>query len=426
MGCDIDTWRGNKASDVITSRPRHSETLSLTGLRGLAALSVLVAHYSEWCAPYNRMTAPGWLIRALGNAEWGMSLFFTLSGFVIAYNYLSMDWGNRAAASTARFAWLRFSRLYPVLLVYLALIYMRPALYGSQTLTAQLLLMISIESLYPFKLAGRWLTDPMCWSISTEIALYAIFVGCVVAFRKAKRRFGSAVIAIAAGLAVFYLTAIAWLTLHQGPMYPALASLPAAFDPIAPDEAARWFFYWSPYVRFYDFAFGWIAAVAVLRGFRLPPWLDDGVLPLCCAALWLAWVSGVFGFAETLLQPVLPLLFAAIMLARPASRLSRALSASGLLFFGEISYSLYLFHPFATNLADGMRNQTFSWLGFVDFCGLFAVDFVIAVALAAGLYRVIEVPAQKALRSLLRGRARPAVGEIVAEGHIAAPTEGTR
>jgi peptidoglycan/LPS O-acetylase OafA/YrhL len=325
------------------SRSTHSETLSLTGLRGLAALCVLVEHYSVWCAPYDRMMAPGWLIRALGNSAWGMSLFFTLSGFVIAYNYLAMDWGNRAAASAARFAWLRFSRLYPVLLVYLALTYVRPSSYGDETLTAQALLMVSVESLYPFKLNGHWLTDPLCWSISTEIALYAIFVLCVVAFRKAKRRFGGAAIGIAAGLAVLYLTAIAWLTWHQATMYPALAALPSAFDPISPEEGARWFFYWSPYVRFYDFAFGWMAAIAVLRGFRLPPWLDGGILPLCCAILWLAWVSGAFGFREDILQPLLPPLFAMVMAARPASRISRALSVPWLLFFWrDILFALFV------------------------------------------------------------------------------------
>jgi peptidoglycan/LPS O-acetylase OafA/YrhL len=130
------------------SRSTHSETLSLTGLRGLAALFVLIEHYSVWCAPYDPLLAPGWLWRSLGNSRFGMSLFFTLSGFVIAYNYLALDWGNRAAASVARFAWLRFSRLYPVLLVYLVLIYVRPSNYGDQALTAQSLLLVSAESLY--------------------------------------------------------------------------------------------------------------------------------------------------------------------------------------------------------------------------------------------------------------------------------------
>ncbi len=388
---------------MTASRSAHSETLSLTGLRGLAALSVLLAHYSVWCAPYDRMTAPSWLMRGMDYSAWGMSLFFTLSGFVIAYNYLSMDWDGSAAASARRFAWLRFSRLYPVLLVYLALTYVRPSPFGERTGLADVMLLVSVQSLYPFKINGHWLTDFLSWSISTEITLYALFVCCVIAFRKARSRFGRVANGVAAGVAMAYLLAMTWLSWHRDAVVPALMSLPTAFDTLSSQEAIRWFFYWSPYVRFYDFAFGWMGAVALLRGFRLPWWLDDAVLPLFCGAFLLTWVFlGSFGLGEPQLQPLLPPLFAAIMLARPSSRLSRALSVPGLLFFGEISYSLYLFHPFATNLADHARGQPFSWFGFVEFCGTFALDFVIAVALAAGLYRVVERPAQSALRHFAR------------------------
>ena len=400
------------------SRSTHSDTLSLTGLRGLAALFVLIEHYSVWCAPYDPLLAPGWLWRSLGNSRFGMSLFFTLSGFVIAYNYLALDWGNRAAASVARFAWLRFSRLYPVLLVYLALLYLRPSNYGDQALTAESLLLVSVESFYPFKINGHWLTEPLCWSISTEIALYAIFAVSIIAYRTVRRRFGLSAAAVASGIAISYLATVAWLTWHPEKTYPVLGALPLIFDPIPLPDLGYWFVYWSPYVRFYDFAFGWMAAALVLRGFRLPTWLGDGLVPLCCIALWLAWVSGMFGDGSAVLQPLLPPLFAAIMLAPATSRLSRALSVPVLLFLGEISYSLYLFHPFATNLADHARGQPFSWVGFVDFCGTFALDFVIAIALAAGLYRVIEVPAQKALRRLARRRG---AAEIVPASTVSSP-----
>jgi peptidoglycan/LPS O-acetylase OafA/YrhL len=234
-----------------------------------------------------------------------MSLFFTLSGFVIAYNYLAMDWANRAAASAGRFAWLRFSRLYPVLLVYLALIYARPSDYGDQTLTVQSLLLLSVESLYPFKINGHWLTEPLCWSISTELALYAMFAGCVIAFRKAKLRFGRPASWVAVGVAILYLVTIVWLVWHPQTMDPVVAVLPAAFDTVQPSEGAYWFFYWSPYARFYDFAFGCIAAFSVIRGYRLPTWLAWAG-PLAFGALWLAWVSGIHDLNPMFFQPLSP------------------------------------------------------------------------------------------------------------------------
>ena len=311
---------------MTASRPAHAETLSLTGLRGIAALFVLVAHYATWCAPYDLTTAPKWLWHSLDNAHFGMSLFFTLSGFVIAYNYLAMDWGNRATASAGRFAWLRFSRLHPVLLVYLALIYARPSDYGDQSPTALSLLLVSVESLYPFKINGHWLTDPLCWSISTELALYAIFACGLIAFRKAKRRFGKPVSWIAAGVAILYLATIAWLLWHPQEIDPVVAAFPSAFDAVPASEGGYWFLYWSPYARLYDFAFGCMAAVAVIKGVRLPPWLAWAG-PLGFGALWLAWVSGVNDLNPMFFQPLSPPVFAVIMAASPRSRPFRALSA---------------------------------------------------------------------------------------------------
>ena len=56
----------------------------LTGLRGIAALAILLNHILLIC-PYLRKTM---LFSHLQNAGGvGMSLFFTLSGIVIYYNY---------------------------------------------------------------------------------------------------------------------------------------------------------------------------------------------------------------------------------------------------------------------------------------------------------------------------------------------------
>ena len=70
------------------------EILPLTGLRGIAALLVVLAHYIGWYAPYQSRTEPQWFRAFFETDQLGMTLFFTLSGFVIAYNYLDMDWGG--------------------------------------------------------------------------------------------------------------------------------------------------------------------------------------------------------------------------------------------------------------------------------------------------------------------------------------------
>jgi peptidoglycan/LPS O-acetylase OafA/YrhL len=87
----------------------------LTGLRFVAAFCVLIAHsVTVLMGGYHVY----WLRTASG---FGMTLFFVLSGFVIHYNYAAAVTGRQAARGTAAFFWARFARLYPLLLLMLAL-----------------------------------------------------------------------------------------------------------------------------------------------------------------------------------------------------------------------------------------------------------------------------------------------------------------
>ena len=85
----------------------------LTGLRGLAAYAVLIAHAMDASVGHKEGIAHS---LAVGLAYFGMSLFFVLSGFVIAYNYekkLHLSHGRK------RFFVARFARLFPLYAVVL-------------------------------------------------------------------------------------------------------------------------------------------------------------------------------------------------------------------------------------------------------------------------------------------------------------------
>jgi peptidoglycan/LPS O-acetylase OafA/YrhL len=93
---------------------------SLDVLRGVAALGVVLWHWQHFffvgsrLGAYDASQAPlyslafifydkGWL---------GVDLFFSLSGFVFFWLYSARI--SEGSISTGRFAWLRFSRLYPL------------------------------------------------------------------------------------------------------------------------------------------------------------------------------------------------------------------------------------------------------------------------------------------------------------------------
>jgi peptidoglycan/LPS O-acetylase OafA/YrhL len=90
--------------------------IALDGLRGVAALVVLVMHRGRWWYP------PGGF---LGHGYLAVDFFFLLSGFVIAFAY---DQRMASGLSVVRFMALRLIRLYPLILAGLLLGALWPAI----------------------------------------------------------------------------------------------------------------------------------------------------------------------------------------------------------------------------------------------------------------------------------------------------------
>lgn len=89
---------------------------ALTGLRGVAALWVLIYHL-----PHERYAEPiNWLVTAIGAAgHLGVELFFVLSGFVISLNYAHARL-HSSVKLYGTFLLKRLARIYPVHIVMLA------------------------------------------------------------------------------------------------------------------------------------------------------------------------------------------------------------------------------------------------------------------------------------------------------------------
>jgi peptidoglycan/LPS O-acetylase OafA/YrhL len=384
---------------------KKPEISALTGLRGVAALSVIVSHYASWRAPYHFNTVPWFIERLFGTAGFGMSLFFTLSGFVIAYNYVDLDWGKRAIASLGHFAWLRFSRLYPAFMLFVVIVAVSQ--YGGGTLgnafwPVTLLVTSSAQSFFPFQFNGTMIYDlsyNVSWSISTEAAFYLFFALSMILLRKCTLRFGpiGSHAWIACGL--LYLGAIAFLNVHSAATVHILSSaFPAN---LTNDELDHWFFYFSPFTRFYDFVFGCMAAAAVKRGVDL----RNFSLPAIVVLIWSTWFAVSLDWHTfQILQP--PLL--CIVMASPsqATLTGRTLSTCGLVSIGKISYSLYLFQTLVSFIPLS-QTAVFTWPLFCQFMGYLAISLLTLGCFAMGVYVCIERPAQRWLRRLLDYFERP-------------------
>src|SRR5579875_379384 len=88
-----------------------TEIKALTGLRFIASYSIVVAHF--WSLT-TFGDAPRFNATFLSFAFFGMSLFFTLSGFVIYYNYADAFHRRPFGEALRSFAVARFARIYPL------------------------------------------------------------------------------------------------------------------------------------------------------------------------------------------------------------------------------------------------------------------------------------------------------------------------
>jgi peptidoglycan/LPS O-acetylase OafA/YrhL len=146
---------------------------SLDGLRGAAAVAVMLFHFHYYFVPQAGLIG---LIPGLGRAYLGVDLFFLLSGFVISHVYgreMASDWRGH----WHDFATMRFARIYPLFALTTLLVV---AVHAAEPLP---LLNVSLSyrslALQPLLLQtwGDGLSwNYPAWSISTEMFAYVFFV----------------------------------------------------------------------------------------------------------------------------------------------------------------------------------------------------------------------------------------------------------
>jgi peptidoglycan/LPS O-acetylase OafA/YrhL len=175
------------------SRPRLP---ALDGLRGLAALAIVVLHvwmYTD--AFYPRPGRTDALDRVIGEFRIGVVLFFVLSGFLLA-----QPWLNGRPPSLGRYAVRRFARIAPA---YWAAVLGTFALlhgtgHGREVAAADLpKFMVFLANVFP---QTRNQLDPPLWSLHIEVTFYVVLPLIGLALLRAKRPPLVPVALIAAGL----------------------------------------------------------------------------------------------------------------------------------------------------------------------------------------------------------------------------------
>ena len=369
----------------------------LTGLRGVAAYSVLIGHALN--GAFQDYTAPPLSDFAVRIAETGITLFFVLSGFVIHYNYSELFRRERFSTAAWSFLVARFARLYPLyaLAGFIALAALPPphfigqpwALVASVTMT---------QSWFNMQYA---LFNPL-WTISTEWYFYFAFLGLVYVGFFVTRPALTLICFIVTGFAIWIAVLV-----FKGQIAAAISPLLTQPEGIG-TTIGNWLVYFNPYLRVLEFIAGGLASITYLR------WRDDPlhvrvrllapVALACYAAVLFLPVESLWPFSALLsnflLVPVFA--FAMIYIGTADGIARRFLSSRPLLFAGEISYSIYVWHFWIfPALQNAFRAKDDTPFGLWDSAIKVVLVVILATFIAYGSYHLLEVPARRWVRARL-------------------------
>jgi peptidoglycan/LPS O-acetylase OafA/YrhL len=399
---------------------------ALTGLRFLAAASILISHTANWTAPFNTANPISMVTAAIG--VYGMPLFFVLSGFVIHYNYARLFRERSWRSATAEFFIARFARLYPLYFcfVVVGLIsdftvnWLRDYLADfiklvvtSLTLTQSWVYVIVVNHKLLLENAFG-----LGWSVSTEWFFYCAYVMFVFAMFRLRTP-GATMLAIAGfslvafsllGAADGHSTQIVGLARQYLTDDPALTNADYGFY--------RWLFYYSPYVRVLEFVLGCLTAQLYMLLIGRPVSATEhqwGGIGLWSALITLLLV-GVFHVTSTSVPRLdhyirfftltfgcaVPIATVIFCVSRYDSAIRRLLSTRPLVRLGEISYSIYAVHTW-TLRAFLRPSVDFNLANGIEALIRIPVAMIFSTIMASATYRLIEMPCRRYLRSKLSG-----------------------
>lgn len=291
-----------------TSRPRLG---SLDGLRGLAALAVLVLHV--WMYTDANFPAPGrtdLLDKAIGELRVAIVLFFVLSGFLLA-----QPWVNGRVPNLGRYAIRRIARIGPA--YWAALIGSLAVLHGTGhgrdiELADTWKFVAFVSNIFP---ETRNQLDPPMWSMHIEVSFYVVLPLIGLALLRAGR--GKLLVCLA-----LIAASLAWMSAGELGAWPPEAT-------------------WTLPTYLGAFACGIAAACIPPRASLAPVALVAGAAAVLANAVWHSDGTGTAGHIIADLPAALG--FAALVWGLAARPLA-VLDSAPLRGLGTVSFGLYLWH----------------------------------------------------------------------------------
>ncbi len=333
---------------------------SIDALRGIFALLVLTYHSSQWL----KLPLDEWALSTL--RVWGVYAvegFFVISGMAL---YLSASRGKfHSINGVGAFFVRRYARVLP-LYALLLFVYTR-SVDLTPSRIAELLMLFGFINPELSTLIGGW-------SIGVEFVFYFLFPMMALLMRDSVK--ATSLIVVVAKV-------------------PAV-SLSSLFD-LSPPFHVQNGLYVSPVNHFAFFASGYLLGVLYKDRAVLSQWVwqDRFALPM---AVGLFLLMGLVGGNEDQIQVMggyRRILLTMLLIFLVAMVATLALNGWLVRFLGDISYALYLMHPFVVfGLLPflGIENKWLNW----------AIVYGLTIPLALITHHYFELPMQRIIRGLVR------------------------
>jgi peptidoglycan/LPS O-acetylase OafA/YrhL len=364
----------------MNALPSKFGTEQLTSLRFFAALSVVVAHLSMLRETDNPLGAVARVFFREGFI--GVGFFFVLSGFILCAAY---DAKLKNRHISFRYFWaLRLARVFPLHWLILApLALWGFSQQGVQLLPAFLSNLVLIQSWIPFP-AHHYGFNFVAWSLSTELFFYLLFPMLIFRSSIGLLMLAGALLLGIAGLMVWFLP------------------LSTAFD-----ASISWEFYVFPVPRLLEF----VAGILVYRFVQLRPNLGARMafqtgqellaIALLFLVIYLAYVYQIPKIVRAQLLYAPFLVYLVYVFGCGQGLLSQALRAKVWVYFGKISFVVFLIHYPVLGVLKRIAPMFLDSYGVLAFSGL-----VIAVTLliSALIDQYFDQPVQRWVREKLTKR----------------------
>ena len=313
----------------------RADISALTGLRGVAALSVVVYHLWEMFGSPKLLLGSLAFAPVFANCFYGVDIFFVLSGFLIGRPFVRAAQTRTPMPPFLPYLWRRVRRLVPAYWANLIILFVVLTIATGTPPLGAVSLLAHLGFLFWYTLPyGALPFNPVWWTLPIEWWAYFALPALTLGLRQMHVWLWLALI-----LAVVLWTRVEFVNHFyagdQGFWWqaPDYRNLRARFDQFAIGLVAAWYFE-RGLSQHQARVVGWIglagfAAVFVYVGWFVPRWLFEATRP------WM------FVHYTAVAAPIALIVLASASGWRP---LARCFESRALMVAGTMSYSLYLWH----------------------------------------------------------------------------------